>query len=59
MRKAAITVNLSQSQLREEAMMRSGLNPKAMSMRRGSQVQRDRRAEDRRGHSKHKSRMYD
>ncbi len=54
-----LVIQLSQSQLRDAAMIRTGLNPKVMAMKPGTRRERDRKAAAKRGHVKHKSRLFD
>lgn len=54
-----IAVKLSQSQLRQDAMVAQGLDPQLMAMRRGTQVQRNRKTASKGGYSKHKNRSYE
>lgn len=52
-----MSIKLSQNQLSHIAKMNQGMDPLAMSNRRSTQVQRDRKAAQKRGYSKHKGRM--
>lgn len=54
-----IEIKLSQSDIRRNAMVRDGLSPQLMAVKRGTQRQRDRKAELRSGRSKHKGRAFD
>lgn len=54
-----LQIQLSQSDIHRAAMVRDGLDPKLMGMRRGTQVQRDRKFEAKRGLTKHKGRAFD
>jgi hypothetical protein len=54
-----IEIKLSQSTIRRNAMVESGLNPQLMAVKRASQRQRDRKAALRSGHTKHKGRAFD
>lgn len=54
-----IQIKLSQSNIRRNAMVESGLNPQLMAVKRASQRQRDRKAALRSGQRKHKGRAFD
>lgn len=54
-----IEIKLSQSDIRRNAMVDSGLNPQLMAVKRPSQRQRDRKAASRVGYAKHKGRAFD
>ena len=54
-----MTITLTHSQMRDAAMRSAGLSPRAMAIKPGIRVERNRRAEARRGHVKHKSRFND
>lgn len=54
-----IVITLQQHQLKNSAMVASGVNPQAMALKPGSRVHVDRKKAALRGQSKHKSRMFD
>jgi hypothetical protein len=54
-----IQIKLSQSDIRRNAMVDSGLNPQLMAVKRPSQRQRDRKSASRAGYAKHKGRSFD
>lgn len=54
-----ITVKLSQSQLRDHAMLATGLSPKVMAIKPGTRVERNRKKAAKKGYCKHKGRSFD
>jgi hypothetical protein len=54
-----IIVKLPQHTIRDTAMIQQGLNPKALAMKPGTRVQRDRRAANKKGYIKHKGKVFD
>ncbi len=59
MQRTVITVHMSQSQVRDAAMRQSGLDPRAMAMKPGTRVERDRKVAAKRGYQKHKGRGWE
>lgn len=59
MQKSTMTLTIPQHALRDAAMAQAGLCPKALGMKPGTRVQRDRKASLKRGHVKHKGRCWD
>lgn len=55
--KQSVTIKLEQHQVREQAMLSAGINPKQWSMGACTRVERDRKKESRKGHQKHKGRL--
>lgn len=55
MKSTVITLVLSQSDLKREAMVRAGLSPQALGMRKGTRVERSKKSLLKCGHVKHKS----
>lgn len=54
-----VAIPLSRSILSRQAMLEHGLSPKALAMKPGTRVHRDRRREHRAGYSKHRARLFD
>lgn len=54
-----IQVTFTPSQQRQGALVRQGLSPKAMSIKRQTQVQRNRKEAAKSGYHKHKARGFD
>ncbi|MNR71561.1 hypothetical protein D3C71_21920 [compost metagenome] len=52
-------IQLSQSQLRDSAMREQGLCPRAMSVKLGTRVERNRKSAEKRGYAKHRGRCFD
>lgn len=54
-----IVINLPQHQLKNEAMVAAGLDPRNMALKPGSRAHLDRKKAAARGSCKHKSRQFD
>lgn len=59
MQRCTLKLTLSQSQLRDSAMVRAGLSPQVMALKPGTRREQDRKLAAKRGHVKHKSRVWD
>ena len=57
--KATVSITLTQSQLKNAAMVAQGLNPKALGMKPGTRRMQDRKAELKRGAVKHKGKGWE
>jgi hypothetical protein len=53
-----LTIVLTQRQRTEAAMRRQGISPAAMALKPGTRVQKDRKAEAKRGVIKHKKHIF-
>lgn len=58
MRATTITLTIPQSHLRDAAMRANGIDPKAIGMRPGTRVERNRKAMASRGYAKHKGKVF-
>lgn len=52
-----IVLKLSQSQLKNSALVAAGMNPAALAIKPGTRVEKSRKALSKRGYQKHKGRM--
>ena len=59
MKSMTLTLQLSQSQLANQAMVAQGIDPRALALKPGSRVHRDRKQAAKAGRVKHKARLFD